>query len=425
VAETLLVVSDGAVAGTLTRAGGRITFRYEDDWRTLADATPLSVSMPLTARDHPARVVEPWLWGLLPDSEPVLTRWAREFHTTTAHPLGLLARVGEDLPGGFQIVPPDQLDSLRTDGSVEWLSGEQVAGLLRDVRDDHTAWLGRRAEGRWSLAGAQAKIALRREGKRWGRPHGRAATTHILKPAIEGLDDHDLNEHICLRAGRLLGLRTVRTEITSFGDERAVVVERYDRLAQPDGSILRVHQEDLCQALSVPPAGKYESDGGPTAADVANLLRQQIGGSAGRAAVSTFAGALAFNWIVGAPDAHAKNYAILLSGRQVRLAPLYDIGSALPYPDFHEPKLKLAMKVGGKYLASRITTDDWIDAASALHVDAEELLSRARSMCEAVPDALATVCADPAVAKLHSPLPAMLLDRVAVRARHCAGRLTS
>jgi serine/threonine-protein kinase HipA len=320
-------------------------------------------------------------------------------------------------------VEPDRLDSLRTDGSVEWLTSEEVAGLLRDVRADQTAWLGRRAEGRWSLAGAQAKIALRRDGKRWGRPHGRAATTHILKPAIEGLDDHDLNEHLCLRAGRLLGLRTVRTEVASFGDERAVVVERYDRLKQPDGSLLRVHQEDICQALSVPPEGKYESDGGPTAATVANLLRQQITGSAGQAAVAAFADALAFNWIIAAPDGHAKNYALLLSGRQVRLAPFYDIGSALPYPDFYEPKIKLAMKVGGKYLVSRINADDWIDAASALRVDADQLLARVQSMCEAAPDAFATVCADPSVTEVDSPLPSILLNRVAARAKRCTDRL--
>lgn len=422
-AETLLVVSDSAVAGSLTRAAGRISFAYEDDWRTSPDATPLSVSMPLTAREHPPRVVEPWLWGLLPDSEPVLARWAREFHTTTAHPFGLLAHVGEDLPGAFQIVEPDRLDSLRTDGSVEWLTSKDVAGLLRDIRADQTAWLGRRAEGRWSLAGAQAKIALRREGKRWGRPHGRAATTHILKPAIEGLDDHDLNEHLCLGAGRLLGLRTIRTEVASFGDERAIVVERYDRLTQPDGSLLRVHQEDICQALSLPPEDKYESDGGPTSAAVANLLRQQVTGSAGQTAVAAFADALAFNWIIAAPDGHAKNYALLLSGRQVRLAPLYDIGSALPYPDFHEPKIKLSMKVGNKYLVSRINAGDWIDAASALRVDADHLLARVQSMCEAAPDAFATVCADPSITEVDSPLPSILLDRVAARAERCADRL--
>jgi serine/threonine-protein kinase HipA len=105
------------------------------------------------------------------------------------------------------------------------------------------------------------------------------------------------------------------------------------------------------------------------------------------------------------------------------MAPLYDIGSALPYPDFYEPKLKLAMKVGRKYLASRIGTDDWVDAAVALRLDADALLSRVRSMCERVPDAFSTVGSDPEVADVGSPLPAELLDRVTTRARHCSERL--
>jgi serine/threonine-protein kinase HipA len=218
-------------------------------------------------------------------------------------------------------------------------------------------------------------------------------------------------------------LRTVRTEIARFGNERAIVVERYDRLTQTDGTFVRVHQEDMCQALSVPPERKYEADGGPTAADAATVLRDHIPGRAGRSAVGDFADALAFNWIIGAPDAHAKDYAILLAGRQVRMAPLYDIGSALPYADFYVPKLKLAMKVGRKYLASPIGASDWAETAIALRLDAKTLLTRIRAMCDAVPDAFATACADPDVTAITSPLPAVLLDRVSNRARRCADRL--
>jgi serine/threonine-protein kinase HipA len=115
---------------------------------------------------------------------------------------------------------------------------------------------------RISLAGAQAKTALLRSGDRWGVPQGSIPTSHILKPAIAGLDDHDLNEHLCLDAARRAGLSAVRTAVWRFGDETAVVVTRYDRLTR-DGETVRVHQEDICQALSVPPDRKYERDGGP------------------------------------------------------------------------------------------------------------------------------------------------------------------
>lgn len=90
--------------------------------------------------------------------------------------------------------------------------------------------------GRFSLTGAQAKTALLYDGERdrWGLPSGRIKT-HILKPAIRGLDDHDLNEHLCLEAARRLGLPAAESKVWRFGDQTAVVIRRYDRLRTPDG----------------------------------------------------------------------------------------------------------------------------------------------------------------------------------------------
>src|SRR5947209_5418022 len=173
------------------------------------------------------------------------------------------------------------------------------------------------------LAGAQAKTALLYSNGRWGVPSGLAATSHILKPAVVGLDDHDLNEHLCLDAARRAGLIAARTRIAQFGGESAIVVDRYDRRHQGD-QIVRVHQEDLCQALAIPPARKYQSEGGPGPTDIIRLLRRIMPARAARAAVWSFIDALAWNWIIGGTDAHAKNYSLLLAGDQIRLAPLYD-----------------------------------------------------------------------------------------------------
>src|SRR3546814_871051 len=158
--------------------------------------------------------------------------------------------------------------------------------------------------------------------------------THILKPAVAGFNEHDLNEHLCLRACQRLGLRAANTEVGVFDEERAIVVERYDRMIQRR-TWRRVHQEDMCQALGLHPSQKYQSDGGPSPDKIADLLRVSMPPRAASSAVEAFVDALAFNWLVAAPDAHAKNYALLLEGPQVRLAPLYDIASALAYPDFH------------------------------------------------------------------------------------------
>lgn len=416
--DELAILWNGERAGTLQRHRGRLSLNYEESWRLRDDATPVSLSMPLAAREHPHRVVEPFLWGLLPDNDAVLRRWGRDFQVSTSHPFGLLANVGEDLPGAMQLVRPkraSELDGAAMAGTVDWLETDDVADLLRTVRMDHTAWLANRAEGRWSLAGAQPKIALLREGERWGRPTGRTPTTHILKPAGVGLDEHDLNEHLCLTASRHLGLRAAITGVGVFGDERAIVVERYDRIKQ-EGRWRRVHQEDMCQALGRHPSQKYQSDGGPSPADIVGLLRASMNSRAANGAVMGFVDALAFNWLIAGPDAHAKNYAVLLEGPQVRLAPLYDIASALAYDDFHPPKVKLAMKVGGYFLLSAIGPRAWIRLAEDLRLDQDLVLGRVSDLTRRVSDAVAKAAADPEVVALDSSLPARLVDAVAARA---------
>ena len=422
--ERLEVICDGARVGALENARNGLRFTYGEEWQRRDDAMPLSVSMPLTAASHPPRVVEPFCWGLLPDNADVLARWGREFGVSVASPFGLLTAVGEDVPGAMQFVRDERISEVALGkGDVEWLSDEEVGALLRAVRRDHTAWLGAHGEGRWSLAGAQAKIALFFDGQHWGRPSGRLATTHILKPAITGLDDHDLNEHICLRAARLLGLRAVASKIEEFAGERSVVVQRYDRELGRDGQIVRIHQEDLCQATATLPSQKYQSDGGPGPADIVRILRDHMPYQQSVVDVGAFVDALVFNWLIGAPDAHAKNYALLLSGRQVRLAPFFDIASALPYPEFYPPKIKLAMKIGGSYRLSSIGRHAWERLATELRLDPELLIVRARQLVERAPDVFSAVCAESAIAELDTALPDRLLDQVASRSRSCIADL--
>jgi serine/threonine-protein kinase HipA len=417
-AQQDLVVLDGPlVVGTLKRSAGDITFSYNPAWQHRDHATPLSVSLPLTVQVHGHDVVSPWLWGLLPDNERVISRWGRTFHTTTRHPLGLLAAVGRDLPGRFTIVPAGQ-EADAVPSGVEWLTESDVASLLREVRADQSAWLGTQGSGgRWSLAGTQAKIALFSDGRRWGRPYGRAATTHILKPAIGGLDDHDLNEHLCLQAARGAGVVAVASRVVTVGDERAISVERYDRIIGADQTIQRIHQEDLCQALQVHPDAKYESDGGPSVSRIGSLLERHVHGEPARPTRMRFVEALALNWLLAGSDAHAKNYSLLLSGAQVRLAPLYDVASALPYRDFHAPKFTVAMKLGGTYLAGRVGTKQWHKVAAQLLLEEHEVLNRIHQLATALPAAMTTAAEARPVRELKSALPERLTDLVAARCR--------
>jgi serine/threonine-protein kinase HipA len=423
-ADTLVVLLDDRIAGTVTRlSGGRLRFDYDEEYRASASSTPLSVSMPTSVRSHLDGTISPWLRGLLPDNDAVLRRWARDFHASVS-PFSLLSTpIGHDCAGAVRFATPDAVeDILAIPGSVAWLTEKEVAQRLADLRADTTAWLGQDFTGQFSLAGAQAKTALLNLNGRWGVPSGAAATSHILKPAVAGFDDHDLNEHICLDAARRAGLVAARTSIARFDSESAIVVERYDRRLL-DGHLVRIHQEDVCQALGIRPERKYQNEGGPAPRDVARLLRSVMSPPAADDAVLRFLEALAWNWLIAGTDAHAKNYSLLLAGRQLRLAPLYDIASALPYGT-HERKLRLAMKIGGDYRVYPIQ-NTWPKAAKELGLDPELAADRVIALARRAPDAFSASAGTPEVVKLDSSLPTRLVDLVAERCERCITILDS
>jgi serine/threonine-protein kinase HipA len=417
--DVLLVILEDSVVGSIDRlANGRLQFEYTEEYRELREVTPVSISMPTQVRSHPDRIITPWLWGLLPDNDAVLARWARHFQVSASSPFSLLStQIGEDCAGAVRFSPPDEIERVQArPGEVDWLSNEEVGQLLRDLREDSTSWLGRSFTGQFSLAGAQSKTALLYENGRWGVPSGAVATTHILKPAVAGFDDHDLNEHLCLDAARRAGLIAARTRIGIFGDETAVVVDRYDRLVV-EGNTVRLHQEDVCQALGLPPSLKYQNEGGPSPGDVVKLFRSAMPPSIAEESVWRFADALIWNWLIAGTDAHAKNYSLLLVGDQVRLAPLYDVASALPY-DTHERKLRFAMKIGGDY---RVILDRnrWPAAAKELGLDVEPLLTRVLQLATLAPDAFVDAAKDPEIESLDRSLPARLANLVATRSEKC------
>lgn len=425
--DLLVVVLRSQVAGNLSRQrGGQLRFDYDEDYRAGTSPVPLSVSMPVQVRTHTDGAVRPWLWGLLPDNAAVIQHWAREFKVSPSSPFSLLsAPIGEDCAGAARFVQPERLQQhLEQRGEVAWLTESGVAERLRELAADSTAWLGRGFTGQFSLAGAQAKTALLYSEGRWGVPSGALPTSHILKPAVAGLDDHDLNEHLCMDAARRAGLLVASTRIGRFDDESAIVVERYDRV-DVGGRYERVHQEDVCQALSIPPGQKYQNDGGPSPSDIVELIRRTMAPRSADEDTRRFIDALAFNWFIAGTDAHAKNYSLLLGSGDVRLAPLYDVASALPYGQRrHEGRLKMAMKLGGSYEVHP-RRSPWRRVARDLGVDGDELLDHVREMGAQLPDAFADAATSEDVRSLDRELPARLLDVVAERTRRCVDILAT
>lgn len=423
--EQLIALLGGREVGRVHRhKRGRITFAYDDAWRKSEEAYPLSLSMPLAAAEHGPDVVEAFLWGLLPDNEQVLERWARKFHVSARNVFALIAHVGEDCAGAVQFVAHERLDAVLNGeaDSVEWLDEKGIAERLRMLREDHAAWRLPRDTGQFSLAGAQPKTALLFENGRWGIPSGRMPTTHILKPPTGQFDGHAENEHICLALARAFGLPAASSQVLRFGDEIAIAVERYDRV-RSGNEVLRVHQEDVCQALGIPPGDKYQNEGGPGVAQIVELLRTHS--SARDEDVRTFIDAIGFNWLIAGTDAHAKNYSLLISsGPRIRLAPLYDVASILPYEQFDLRKVKLAMKIGGQYQLHDIGIRQWQKLAKEARIDADELIERLRTIAQRLPDEVSAICATAREEGLKQPVIDRLASELAKRADECRKTLT-
>lgn len=440
--KELAALLDNREVGAVIFDRNRLTFVYSDDWRGAPGAYPLSLSMPLAAKEHAHAAIEPFLWGLLPDNEIILGRWAQKFQVSPRNPFALLAHVGEDCAGAVQFVTRDRVGALLAlpPASTEWLDDSAVAARLRTLKTDASAWRLPQDAGQFSLAGAQPKIALLFDGARWGVPSGRTPTTHILKPPVGGFNGHAENEHLCLSLARALGMPVARSEVRRFGEETAIVVERYDRAIRGN-ELVRVHQEDICQALAVHPAKKYQNDGGPGVREIVSLLREtvtanlqpvlnQVGFNAASAEyrgadddIRRFLDALIFNWLIAGTDAHAKNYSVLIGGwGLVRLAPLYDIASNLPYDDVDPRKAKLAMKVGDEYRLHHVGLSEWRKLAVTVKTDPDALIARVRDMAGRLPDLALDEARRAQSEGLSHPIVSRLTDAIAARAKTLAAK---
>lgn len=415
----LIALLDGKEVGRVHRdARGRLTFVYDDEWRKAPDSYPLSLSMPLGAKEHGRSVVEAFLWGLLPDNDRVLDRWAAKFQVSARNVFALISHVGEDCAGAVQFVMPKRLTAMQggKDDKVEWLDESDIAKRLETLRADHAAWRLPRDTGQFSLAGAQPKTALLLQNDRWGIPSGRLPTTHILKPSTGHFDGRAENEHFCLMLARSLGLPTAQSKVMRFKQEIAIVIERYDR-QRKGNDIVRVHQEDVCQALGIMPTKKYQNEGGPSAFDIVELLR--TASTDRETDLDTFMTALGFNWLIAGTDAHAKNFSLLLGGGRVRLAPLYDVASILPYDESDLNKIKLAMKIGGDYKLSQIGLHQWQKFARETHIDADQLVERLAAMTKRLPDEVNAARAITKQEGLGGPTIERLAKNLISRASEC------
>jgi serine/threonine-protein kinase HipA len=389
---------NGKLLGHFRRVpSGAIRFTYAAAWLAWDAAIPVSLSLPLREDPYTGPPVFAVFDNLLPDDAHIRRTIAERTGAQGADPYSLLAAIGRDCVGALQFLPHGARppDPARIDSRP--LTGSRIANILANLAQNPLG-LGRDHAFRISLAGAQEKTALLRFNNRWRLPAGATPTTHILKPQLgvlpNGLDmSHSVeNEHFCMSLARAFGLPAAHTRLLDVAGRRVLAIERFDRFWTRDKRLLRIPQEDMCQALSVPPSRKYQADGGPTIRQILHLLQ---GSDAPEQDRRTFLKAQLFFWLIGATDGHAKNFSVRLGpGGRFRLTPLYDILSL--QPAFHARQIekknfRLAMSVGDNrhYAIDSITPRHFQQEAEAAGLPARSIDQIMKELLDAAPNAIA------------------------------------
>jgi serine/threonine-protein kinase HipA len=354
--------------------------------------------------------------NLLPDNDQIRRKVAAKVGAQGTDAFSLLNQIGRDCVGALQFVPEGDEITPPTRPEYLQLSDADVAEIIRNLA---TAPLGVRPSGerelRISIAGAQEKTALFwNDG--WCLPKGTTPTTHILKPGLgklpNGLDMTQSveNEHFCLTLCRELGLEVAQSQIVDVDGIRILAVERFDRLRASDGRLLRIPQEDFCQALAVPPTRKYNNDGGPGIRECLGLLAGSDYAEEDRLA---FLKAQIVFWLIGATDGHAKNFSLFLTpGGRYRMAPLYDIMSLQPNyaaKQLRRKEFRLSMAVGDNrhYAMESILPYHFLEDAKAAGMAQDRVRSLFGSLGETIEGAL-----ERTVAIMPDDFPQLLVERI-------------
>jgi serine/threonine-protein kinase HipA len=335
-AETLRVYWNSNLIGLLTREKTELSFHYEGGYRSSPGALPLSRHLPLREEAFNTKDTLAFFANLLPEGE-IRQKIARRLGVSRENVFALLAALGGDCAGAVSVFSPEMQPG--TCGHYRPISRKELAKELEDL-PAHPFLAGE--EGvRLSLAGAQNKLPIFYEGNEFFIPEGNYPSSHIIKPAIRDLEDTVTNEAFCMNLAREVGLPVPPVQVIQIDGQRVYMVERYDRIPSTEVIMERMHQEDFCQALGIPPEMKYEVEGGPGFHDCFSLV-EEWSDEPILDSLLLVNWAL-FNFLIGNADAHGKNLSFLYGEATIRLAPFYDLLSTAVYPRVNN---KFAMKMG-------------------------------------------------------------------------------
>ncbi|NQZ86797.1 MAG: type II toxin-antitoxin system HipA family toxin [Colwellia sp.] len=393
--QTLYCSMNGILVGALYYRRGALSFEYDTSWIERKGSRALSQSLPMGASlDNHA--VEAYFDNLLPDNMNIRRNIVSRLGARSTSIFDLLETIGRDCVGAIalsQELPEGHLPVL----DIQPCNEHDIAAQIRNTRTSNTLGMQGDEDFRISLAGAQEKTALTWWEKQWYKPLGKTPTTHILKPPIHNHETMNVdfsssvdNEWFCLHFLKELGMPVANAEIQKFDEEKVLIVERFDRKIT-DESIIRLPQEDFCQALGRLSDNKYEEHGGPSAHEIMELLSLSLDPIHDRA---LFMKSQVVFWLLAGNDGHAKNFSIFLQEKGFCLTPFYDVISAYPYfgiGNMHPRRIKMAMKVHSQnnhYQWYKIQARHWISHAKYLGFPESEMRAILEDLCATVPDAL-------------------------------------
>lgn len=400
--SSLFISMNNLLVGQLNKLdNGALTFSYHDTWLASPYARSLSLSLPLSRKTYSGDVLYNFLDNLLPDNNQIRVKMQKRFRTSTMTPFDLLSAVGRDCIGAIQLTSESETTSPALKYKV--LTDKDVIQIINGYQANPLGMMTDEDDFRISLAGAQEKTALLWHNEQWCLPLGSTPTSHIIKLPIGVLSHNNLdlslsceNEWLSLEIAAAFGLPVANSELWHFEDKTVLAVERFDRKWTSDGRLLRLPQEDMCQALGIAPALKYEADGGPSIKDIMHLLQGSQNAIEDRA--NFFKTQILF-WLLAAPDGHGKNFGLFIeAGNAYRMTPLYDILSAYPFMAangrLRKQKLKMAMALDSKqrhYQWEKILPRHFISTAKKVGYSEKLAQAHLDDMIAMIPSVISTV----------------------------------
>jgi len=382
--NNLIVYLNAERVGSLEQDdSGLMQFSYDQTWLEKPSAMPISRSLPLQSGVFSGKKARPFFAGILPEEGP-REKIADILGISGTNDFAMLERIGGECAGAVSLLPEGVAPTDPKNARHRKLTEPELRQLIAEL-PSRPLMVG--TDGlRLSLAGAQDKLPVIVHNNGICLPLGNTPSTHILKLEPDRFPGLATNEIFCMTLAQAVGLNAPNIEYRSIGKKSCILVQRYDRATDEDGSTTRLHQEDFCQALGFPPERKYQTEGGPMLNDCISLLRDWS--TAPVLDIPNFINGLIFNVLIGNADAHGKNYSLLYSGGERRLSPYYDLVSTLAWPALSK---NLAMKIGDCESVNAFTIDDWKKMAKKTGLGWPMIRERMAESCHSVLNELGNV----------------------------------